>query len=62
MGVMMLTRRRLLFAGRASSHHRTVWRPTGNIGPRGEAARARRQNLRQESKQENWQDQFKPAP
>ena len=60
--VAMPDGRRLLPAGRVASHHRTVWRPAGNIGPHGKAARARRENLRQESQQENWKHQFTPLP
>jgi hypothetical protein len=62
MRVMMLAGRRLLLAGRAASHHRTMWRPAGNIGAHAKTARARRENLRQESQQENWQHQFTPLP
>lgn len=63
MGLMMLAGRRLLLAGHAAgSPHRTVWRPAGSIGPHGEAARARREKLHQESQQENWKHQFTPLP
>lgn len=62
MGLPMLAGRRLLLAGSIASHHRTVWRTAGNIGPHGKAARARRENLRQESQQENWKHQFTPLP
>ncbi len=58
----MLAGRCLLLAGRAASHHRTVWRPTGNIGPHAGAASSRREYLRQDSQQENWQHQFTPLP
>jgi hypothetical protein len=62
MGVTGLAGRRLLVAGRVVGLDRTVWRPAGNIGPHGETASARRENLRQESQQENWKYQFTPLP
>ncbi len=62
MGLTMRAGRRLMLAGRAAGHHRTVWHPTGNIGAHAEAASARCENLHQESQQENWQHQFTPLP
>lgn len=60
--VTMLAGRRLVRAGRAVGFDRTVWRPGGGIGPHRKAARERRENLRQESQQENWKHQFTPLP
>ncbi len=62
MGMTRLAGRRLLLAGRAASHHRTVWRRAGGIGAHGKTVPARRENLRQESQQENWKHQFTPLP
>ncbi len=58
----MLAGRRLLLAGRAARDDRTARRPGDGIGPHGKAARARREDLRQESQQENWKHQFTPLP
>jgi hypothetical protein len=58
-GVTRLAGRRLLPAGRAVGLHRTVRRPTENIGPHREAARARCENLHQDSQQKYWTGRFK---
>ncbi len=58
--VMMLAERRLLVAGRAAGHDRTLCRRGKSIGLHRKPARC--ENLHQESQQQYWNDRFKPAP
>ena len=53
--------RSLLLAGRAAGRYRTPLRRTEAIGVHGKTRHTRREDLRQESQQENWKYQITPS-
>jgi hypothetical protein len=60
-GMAMRAGRRLLLAGRAAGRYRTPLRRTEAIGVHGKTRHTRREDLRQESQQENWKYQITPS-